>query len=156
MAAVVVAALPRGRELLAKQIALVVSLVMLGLTVAMALQFEPDAAEPFQFVEKTPIGSSSSASATPWVSTESRSCSSRWQSRWLPVVILAGWNDADDNERHRPQTYFALMLALLGCIVFVFAATDLFLFYVAFEVMLDSGLLLDRDVRTGRSARMPR
>ena len=50
--------------------------------------------------------------------------------------MLAGWNDADDNERHRPQTYFALILALLGTIVYVFAATDLFLFYVAFEVML--------------------
>ena len=51
-------------------------------------------------------------------------------------MILAGWNDADDHERHRTQTYFALILALLGTIVFVFAATDLFLFYVAFEVML--------------------
>ncbi len=48
--AVVVAALPKGRDLLAKQIALAVSLVVLALTIAMALQF--DAAGPtFQFTE---------------------------------------------------------------------------------------------------------
>ena len=54
----------------------------------------------------------------------------------VPIVILAGWHDADDNGKHRVQTYFALILALESTIVFVFAATDLFLFYVAFEVML--------------------
>jgi NADH-quinone oxidoreductase subunit M len=53
VAAGVVAALPRGRELLAKQITLVVTLVMLVLTVVMALQFDPDAQVPFQFVEST-------------------------------------------------------------------------------------------------------
>jgi len=54
VAALVVSLLPRGRELLAKQITLVVSLLMLGLTVAMALSFDPSSAETFQFVESTP------------------------------------------------------------------------------------------------------
>lgn len=133
--ALVVAAIPRGRELLAKQIALFVTLVMLALTVAMALAFEPDAVEPFQFVEKTP-----------WIEQFGISYALGVDGIALvliamavalgPVVILSGWNDADENERHRPQTYFALLLALMGCIIYVFAATDLFLFYVAFEVML--------------------
>jgi NADH-quinone oxidoreductase subunit M len=134
-AALVVAALPRGRVLLAKQITLVVTLVMLALTIAMAFSFDAGAPEPFQFVE-----------STPWIKQFGISYSLGVDGIALvliamamslaPIVVLAGWNDADENERHRPQTYFALILALLGSIVYVFAATDLFLFYVAFEVML--------------------
>ena len=48
--AAVVAVLPKGRDLLAKQIALAVSLVVLALTVAMALQFDADG-PTFQFGE---------------------------------------------------------------------------------------------------------
>jgi NADH-quinone oxidoreductase subunit M len=135
VAALAVASLPRGRELLAKQISLLVTLVMLGLTVAMALAFNPDSAEPFQFVEKTPWIEQFGISYAVGVDGIALVLIAMAMSL-APVVVLAGWNDADDNERHRPQTYFALILALLGCIVFVFAATDLFLFYVAFEVML--------------------
>ncbi len=135
VAAVLVAALPRGRELLAKQIALAVSLLMLGLTVAMAFSFDPNAAEPFQFVEKTTWIERFGISYAVGVDGIALVLIAMAVSL-APVVILAGWNDADDNDRHRPQTYFALLLALLGCIVYVFAATDLFLFYVAFEVML--------------------
>jgi len=49
--ALVVAVIPRGRELLAKQIALGVSLLVVALTVAMALQFNEDSEATFQFVE---------------------------------------------------------------------------------------------------------
>ena len=135
VAAGVVAALPRGREVLAKQITLGVTLVMLALTIVMALSFDPNAAEPFQFVESTPwikqfgISYAVGVDGTALVLIALAMC-------LAPIVVLAGWNDADDNERHRPQTYFALILALLASIVYVFAATDLFLFYVAFEVML--------------------
>jgi len=134
-AAVVVAALPRGRELLAKQMTLATTLVMLALTVVMALSFDPDASEPFQFAQSTTwikqfgISYSVGVDGTALVLIALAAC-------LAPIVVLAGWNDADDNERHRPQTYFALILSLLGTIVYVFAATDLFLFYVAFEVML--------------------
>jgi NADH-quinone oxidoreductase subunit M len=135
VAAVVVAMLPRGRELLGKQITLVVTLVMLALTVVMALRFDPSSSEQFQFVESTPwikqfgISYAVGVDGTALVLIALAVC-------LAPIVVLAGWNDADDNERHRPQTYFALILALMGTIVYVFAATDLFLFYVAFEVML--------------------
>jgi NADH-quinone oxidoreductase subunit M len=53
----------------------------------------------------------------------------------MPVVILAGWNDAD-SSRHSVKTYFALMLVLETMMIGVFAATDVFLFYVFFEAML--------------------
>ena len=81
----------------------------------------------------------------------------------MPVVILASWNDAeplsawgDDppnppggarpggtplpnppaGPRHSVKTYFALMMVLETMLIGVFAATDVFLFYVFFEAML--------------------
>ena len=65
----------------------------------------------------------------------------------MPVVVLASWHDADtvpsrggtppDPPTQRsPKTYFALMLVLETMMIGVFAATDVFLFYVFFEAML--------------------
>src|SRR5579872_160566 len=53
----------------------------------------------------------------------------------MPVVILASWHDAESG-RHGTKTYFALMLVLETMMIGVFAATDVFLFYVFFEAML--------------------
>jgi len=53
----------------------------------------------------------------------------------MPVVILASWHDAD-TARRSPKTCFALMLVLETMMIGVFAATDVFLFYVFFEAML--------------------
>src|SRR5215469_11219831 len=52
----------------------------------------------------------------------------------MPMVILASWHDVD-NARS-PKSYFALMLVLETMMIGVFAATDVFLFYVFFELML--------------------
>ena len=49
--AAVVAALPAGRDLLAKQVALGFSLVTLAIDVAIALQFDADSTDMFQFAE---------------------------------------------------------------------------------------------------------
>ncbi|MGH7734933.1 MAG: complex I subunit 4 family protein, partial [Gemmatimonadales bacterium] len=70
----------------------------------------------------------------------------------MPVVILASWNDADPpagegaaaaaadapvtRPRRSTKAYFAMMLVLETMMVGVFAATDVFLFYVFFEAML--------------------
>src|SRR6516165_9569661 len=68
----------------------------------------------------------------------------------VPVVILAAWNEADGSapsggttppspparSKHSVKTYFALMLTLETMLIGVFAATDVFLFYVFFEAML--------------------
>jgi NADH-quinone oxidoreductase subunit M len=132
--ALVVAFLPAGRERLAKQLALAVSLVALAITVGMALAFDPHSTQAFQFVEQHE-----------WIQQFGISYQVGVDGIALvliallaaltPVVIVASWRDADDTD-HRPQSMFALFLALEGVVVFVFAATDLFLFYVAFEVML--------------------
>ena len=49
-----------------------------------------------------------------------------------PVVILASWHD----DKDRPRPFFALLLVLEVMMVGVFAATDVFLFYVLFEATL--------------------
>src|SRR4029077_13152391 len=49
--------------------------------------------------------------------------------------ILAGWGDADE-AFGSVRGYFAWILVLEGLVLGVFAATDLFLFYVLFEAML--------------------
>src|SRR5689334_14188008 len=73
----------------------------------------------------------------------------------MPVVLLASWYDADGvlgappaadaaaadsaathRPRHSVKTYFALMMVLETMMIGVFAATDVFLFYVFFEAML--------------------
>ena len=55
----------------------------------------------------------------------------------MPVVVLASWHDAEgEGTRRSVKTYFALMLVLETMMIGVFAATDVFLFYVFFEAML--------------------
>jgi NADH-quinone oxidoreductase subunit M len=53
----------------------------------------------------------------------------------MPLVILASWHDAEPGRRS-VKTYFSLMLVLETMMIGVFAATDVFLFYVFFEAML--------------------
>jgi NADH-quinone oxidoreductase subunit M len=51
----------------------------------------------------------------------------------VPIVLVASWHDADDSS---PAAFFAWALALEGLSLAVFAATDVFLFYVVFEATL--------------------
>jgi NADH-quinone oxidoreductase subunit M len=132
----------RPRDLLTKQIALVTSLVTLGMTIAMAVKFSPGG-PAFQFVEIHPwipqfgvhyaVGVDGIALVLIGMTTV-----------LMPVVILASWHDADPGghgdsapaPRRSVKTYFALMLVLETLVIGVFAATDVFLFYVLFEAML--------------------
>ena len=50
----------------------------------------------------------------------------------VPIVIGAGWHDGDSS----PRSFFAWTLALEALSLAVFAATDVFLFYVVFEATL--------------------
>jgi NADH-quinone oxidoreductase subunit M len=53
----------------------------------------------------------------------------------VPVVIGASWRDTSPGRRSM-RTYFAWLMLLEAMMVGVFAATDVFLFYVFFEAML--------------------
>ena len=118
----------------AKRIALIVSLVTLALVVAMALNFDTATAGDLQFEE-----------VYPWipyfgvhfaVGVDGIALTMVLMSAILvPLVILAAWNEHSDHP-DGGRGYFALILALEAMMIGVFAATDVFLFYVFFEVML--------------------
>jgi NADH-quinone oxidoreductase subunit M len=134
----VVSLLPKSKPLLAKQVALAVSFVVLGGTIAMALQFNGSSNEPFQFVE-----------SYPWIPAFGISYSVgidgiglvlvALAATLVPITILAGWRDIEQDQESNTGSvkgYFALILALEALMIGVFSATDVFLFYVFFEVML--------------------
>ena len=131
-----------ARDLLVKRVALLVSLITLGFTVAMAVKFSPSG-PTFQFVQvyqwipefgvHYAVGVDGIALVLIGMTAV-----------LMPVVILASWHDADPGghgesapgPKRSVKTYFALMLVLETMVVGVFAATDVFLFYVFFEAML--------------------
>ena len=137
LGSIVVAALPRTSTDLAKRLALVVSVVVLALTVVMALQFRLDGPR-FQFVEDYP-----------WIPEFGVRYALGVDGVGLiligltvvltPVAIVAAWREkgaAGGKDAPSVKGYFALILALETAVIGVFAATDLFVFYVLFEVML--------------------
>ncbi|WP_033339238.1 NADH-quinone oxidoreductase subunit M [Catenuloplanes japonicus] len=131
--ALVVAFLPRSRPQLAKVVTLVWSLGILAVTVALWIAFEAGG-ERLQLRE-----------SYPWIPDWGVNFTFAVDGIALvmlmliavlvPIVILAAWHEADDSGRSVP-VYFALLLALESTMLGVFAAADVFLFYVFFEVML--------------------
>ncbi|TRZ58122.1 MAG: NADH-quinone oxidoreductase subunit M [Streptomycetaceae bacterium] len=130
---VAVAALPKGNDKLVKQVALATTLLVMGATIAMAVGFQRDNVE-LQFVEKYSwipsfginyaLGIDGLALVLILMSTI-----------LAPVVVLAGWNEAHGG-RWSVKTFYILILVLETMMIGVFAATDVFLFYVIFEAML--------------------
>jgi len=53
----------------------------------------------------------------------------------VPIVVLATWHESD-NGRWSSKVFYILLLVLESLMIGVFAANDLFLFYVFFEAML--------------------
>ncbi len=192
--ALVVMLLPKGRDLLVKQVALATSLVVLALTIAMCAAFEPTG-DRFQFAQAydwIPAFGVQYAVGVDGIALVLIALTAVL----VPVVLLASWYDADpeaelastagastrttaaghasspgagrqaesaartgggtavlerpaqdagnpdvtppaDPPRKRSvKTFFALMLVLETMMIGVFAATDVFLFYVFFEAML--------------------
>ncbi|RBQ21746.1 NADH-quinone oxidoreductase subunit M [Spongiactinospora rosea] len=140
LGAVGVAALPKGSDKAAKQLALAVSLVVLALTLAMAFQFPLESGKRFAF-EQTyswiPSFGVNFGVGVDGIALVMIALSAVL----VPIVILASWHDADGTGAENPpkrsvKTYFSLLLVLEAMMIGVFAATDVFLFYVFFEAML--------------------
>jgi NADH-quinone oxidoreductase subunit M len=131
--AVVVAFLPRSRTQLAKVVALGWSLAVLALSVVMWVSFETGG-DRLQFRESYPwipdwgVNFTFAADGIALVMLMLIAV-------LVPLVILASWHEADASKRSVP-VYFALLLVLECTMIGVFAAADVFLFYVFFEVML--------------------
>src|ERR1700722_10685751 len=136
----------RARDLLVKRITLIFTLLTLAVTIAMAVSFKIGGPR-FQFTETYQwipqfgvhyaVGVDGIALVLILMTTI-----------LMPVVVLASWNDTDGpavegdataaarSPKYSAKTYFALMLVLETMMIGVFAATDVFLFYVFFEAML--------------------
>jgi len=130
----VVLGVPARRPALAKQVALLVSLLVLAGTVVMALGFQAKAPAPFQFTERhswIPAFGVSYSLGVDGIALVLIALTATL----VPVVILGSWHDAEGAGRSE-RTFFALLLMLETLIFGVFAATDVFLFYVFFEAML--------------------
>ncbi len=135
LGALAVMLIPEAQAKLAKWFALGVSLLVFVMMVAIATQFKADSPDQFQFVD-----------SFTWIKAFGVSFSLGVDGIALvlialsvilvPLVIIAGWNDADDNPHASVRGYFALILALEACMIGVFAAIDVFLFYFIFEAML--------------------
>ena len=131
--AALIATLPQTKSLLAKQIALGTTLIAAVATILMTVKFER-ANTDLQFVEsydwiksfgiKYAVGVDGIALVLILMTA-----------LLTPIVVLAGWNESD-NGRWSTKTFYILILVLQTMSFGVFAATDVFLFYVFFEAML--------------------
>jgi len=125
--------LPKGSDLLAKQVALGVSIVVAIAGLGMAFSFDRSATG-FQFVEKhqwIPAFGINYALGVDGISL----LLILLALVLTPIVMLACWHEAEGG-RWSVKNFFGLILILETMIVGVFAATDIFLFYVFFEAML--------------------
>jgi NADH-quinone oxidoreductase subunit M len=130
----VVAFLPASLASRARQIALGFSVVALLFTIAAALQFKAGSTAQFQFSEQHTWIAQFGVNYA--VGVDGIALVLIVMSAILvPVCLLAAWHDVPDAGK-RQQNYFALMLVLETFMIGVFAATDVFLFYVFFEAML--------------------
>src|SRR5262249_44337116 len=142
----------RARNQLAKVIALVFSLLTLAVTIAMIVAFKPGGpafqfTQTYQWIPQFGIHYAVGVDGIGLVLIGMTAV-------LMPVVVLASWNDADPRTpaaapsvdgtapgggvppRYSVKTYFAWILLLEAMVIGLFAATDVFLFYVLFEAML--------------------
>jgi NADH-quinone oxidoreductase subunit M len=134
--------LPAGRDLLAKQIALVASVATLIFAAVLAIDFKNDGPR-FQFngswvwIKDFGVHFALGVDGIAMVLI-------LMSALLVPAVILSSWNSVDtvedaealDQPKRSPKTFFGLVLLLEVFMLAVFAATDIFLFYVVFEAML--------------------
>ena len=116
-----------------KRVALGTSVITLLATILLALNFEVDR-PGFQFVEKyswIPALGINFQLGVDGISLILIILSTIL----VPVVLLAGWYESEGG-RFSVKTFYVLILVLETMMIGVFAATDLFLFYIFFEAML--------------------
>jgi NADH-quinone oxidoreductase subunit M len=131
--AALIATLPQTKSLLAKQFALGTTLIAALATIVMTINFDR-AVTDLQFVEsydwiksfgiKYAVGVDGIALVLILMTA-----------LLTPIVVLAGWNESQGG-RWSTKTFYILILILQTMSFGVFAATDVFLFYVFFEAML--------------------
>ena len=133
LGALLIALLPAANTKLIKQAAFAVSLLVAGVGFAAAFGFDRSVTE-FQYVER--FSWIPALGINYQLGVDGVSLILILLSVILvPIVILAGWNESE-NGRFSVKTFYVLILILETMMIGVFAATDVFLFYVFFEAML--------------------
>ena len=133
LGALLIALLPAANTKLIKQAAFAVSLLVAGVGFAAAFGFDRSVTE-FQYVER--FSWIPALGINYQLGIDGVSLILILLSVILvPIVILAGWNESE-NGRFSVKTFYVLILILETMMIGVFAATDVFLFYVFFEAML--------------------
>ncbi|HJT95812.1 MAG TPA: proton-conducting transporter membrane subunit, partial [Mycobacterium sp.] len=135
--AALVMLIPAPQRVVAKWLALLISVAVLALTAVIALGFKPGG-EQYQFVESHRWIPSFGTGYILGVDGIALSLVVL-TAVLVPLLIIAGWNDADDQTGLRGrsvQTYLALTLAVEGMVMISLVSLDILLFYVFFEAML--------------------
>ncbi len=125
-----IALLPRGMAKRSKEIAFGASLLTLALAILDAVKFKVGGprfqlTESYNWITQFHINYSVGEDGIALVLILMTAV-------LVPVVILASWHD----DKDRPRPFFSLLLVLEVMMVGVFAATDVFMFYVLFEALL--------------------
>ncbi|GAB2553737.1 NADH-quinone oxidoreductase subunit M [Kribbella endophytica] len=130
--ALVTLAVPKAKALLAKQVSLVFSLLTLVLTLVIAVGYHQNGAADYEETHT-------------WIAAFGAHFALGLDGVGLvllvltalltPIVQLASWNDAKTG-RWSEKSFFVWLLVLEALSLGVFAATDVFLFYVLFEATL--------------------
>ncbi|HEX6156987.1 MAG TPA: NADH-quinone oxidoreductase subunit M [Burkholderiales bacterium] len=134
--ALVVAFVPRTKPQLAKVIAVLASLVVLGIAVAAWFAFDTaPGADRLQLRESytwIPAWGAKFTFGVDGIALVMIALTALL----VPIVVIASWKDLDNTGRRSVPAYFALILALEGTMIGTFTSADVLLFYVFFEVML--------------------
>jgi NADH-quinone oxidoreductase subunit M len=150
LGAALVMVLPASQRTVAKWLALLVSLAVLGVTLVVAVNFKPGG-DQYQFVENHKwipsfgtgyiLGVDGIALALVVLTAV-----------LVPLLIIAGWNDAQGRAL-AAHAYMALMLGVESLTLLSFLALDVLLFYVVFEAaLIPLYFMIGRYGDAGRSA----
>ncbi|HEY0696073.1 MAG TPA: NADH-quinone oxidoreductase subunit M, partial [Kribbella sp.] len=130
--ALVTMAVPKTKALLAKQVAVGFSVLTLALTIVIAVGYQRNGPADYQ-------------ESRTWIKAFGAHYALGLDGIGLvlvvltalltPIVLIASWNDAKTG-RWSEKSFFAWVLGLEALSIGVFAATDVFLFYVLFEATL--------------------
>jgi NADH-quinone oxidoreductase subunit M len=131
--ALLVMAIPRAEETLIKAVALLTSLLVGALGIAMLVEFSVDRGGDFQFAQDRS-----------WIDVIDSRYHVGIDGISLPLILLTmlivplciiySWNHFP--EPHNPKAFLALILILETGMIGTFVALDLILFFVFFEVVL--------------------
>ena len=129
----VIALLPKGNNELIKRVALAITSIVAIASIFLATGFDKTQTS-FQFVQSNKWISAFNINFA--VGIDGISLVLILLSTILvPIVVLATWHESDSG-RWSSKVFYILILILETMMIGVFAATDLFLFYVFFEAML--------------------